>query len=207
MLTYREGGGMEPFEIRSGDTTTRVLKGYVATYDQPTTVRGRQEIIRRGAFDKLVELVDQGKRNVFALWNHDRNKILGETAKKTLALRSDDKGLYAEIALPNDPWGDNAWSHANRTNLDGDTVSILGGSFGFAVRGATVQLIDQMRNLMDLTSTEEVTVTPYPAYMGTDIGTRSSEEDEFDWEAYDQELLAEAQVRELQPRIAALLGE
>lgn len=81
-------------EGENNSTTARVIYGYAATFDEPSTGLWFTEIIERGAFD---ETDFSGCKAVF---NHDENIILGSVSGGTLRLEVDERGLKYEIDLP-----------------------------------------------------------------------------------------------------------
>ena len=75
-----------------------VLRGYAAVFDsESNNLGGFVEVIDKRAFDKVL-----GKNpDVYALFNHDRSLILGNTTNGTLKLSVDSYGLRYE-AYPDD---------------------------------------------------------------------------------------------------------
>lgn len=88
-------------EFREDSSTGKrlpVLRGYAAVFDsESNNLGGFVEVIDRRAFDQIL-----GKKpDVYALFNHDRSLILGNTTNGTLKLSVDDYGLRYE-AYPDD---------------------------------------------------------------------------------------------------------
>jgi HK97 family phage prohead protease len=103
----------------SGDA--KKLSGYAAVYNVPTVIGGQfNEVLRAGCFDAC--LADDP--DVRALWNHSDLTVLGRTTAGTLRLRSDDKGLFYEVDLPETQAAQDLWKSVQRKD-------VTGSSFGF----------------------------------------------------------------------------
>jgi uncharacterized protein len=109
-------------EIRAESSGNgKKLEGYCALYNTETTIGGDmfRELIKPGAFDMSLK-----NPNVYACYSHDDKLILGHTQSGTLRLRSDSKGLFYSIDLPDTQTANDLWTSVKR----GD---IRGASFGF----------------------------------------------------------------------------
>ena len=84
-----------PIELRAeGDQTPRI-EGYAATFNSLSEeMWGFREMIEPGFFDDV--LGDDTR----ALFNHDRNFVLGRKSNGTLDMGQDDKGLRINIDPP-----------------------------------------------------------------------------------------------------------
>ena len=72
----------------TNNSNVSVIEGYAAVFDTfSRDLGGFKEIIRRGAFDNVLN------DDVRALFNHDANFVLGRTTSGTLTLKVDDTGL------------------------------------------------------------------------------------------------------------------
>ena len=140
-----------------GKTSQKMMTGYVAKFNSPTTFRGVKELIRPGAFKNW--LADKSN-DILALYDHDRAKILGRRSAGTLELNEDDVGLHVRIYPPDRPWVEDIVTSMDR----GD---IKGGSFNFLAR-STTPIINGVRHLVDL-AIDEITVTGLPVYTDTDV--------------------------------------
>lgn len=156
-----------PLEVRAAGDSGRTIGGYAAVFNSETEIGGAwREIIAPGAFrDSL-----KADRDVFALFGHDRNKVLGCTGNGTLRLEEDATGLACEIDLPDTEDGKTAATLVSR----GD---VKGMSFGFRVThdewDETGDIPVRTIKALEL---YEVTVTAFPAYPDTSIGMRSLDE-------------------------------
>lgn len=157
-----------------GDAAPSKLVGHAAVFDQWTTLYDGsywtwREIVRPGAFrSALAE-----NQDVVALFNHDRNQVLGRVAAGTLSLREDATGLLAEIEPPDTQLGRDLSTLVSRGDLNGM-------SFAFRVRPngdkTTITIqgekeVDE-RELLDL-DLLDVSVVTCPAYPQTDVAVRS----------------------------------
>lgn len=145
---------------------TTVVKGVAALFnDESEDLGGFREIIMPGAFDGVMQ------DDVRALFNHDRNIVLGRTKSNTLRLRQTSKGLEYEYDSPD--------TQAARDLL----VSIERGdvsqsSFAFFIDQqewdepeepgqAAIRKIIKVRRLLD------VSPVTYPGYTNTEVAKRS----------------------------------
>ncbi len=155
-------------EIRSADIENRKLIGYAAIFrEEYTQLRDRwgdafYERVRPGAFKKSL-----AERDVCMLVNHDWSKIVGRTGSN-LILEEDDKGLRFELDIPNTTDGNDLLENV-RNGL------IQGCSFGFNIKNQTTRWDDNGAFYRDIDEVElfEITATPIPAYVDTEINARS----------------------------------
>lgn len=151
-------------EQRGDDGDVTVITGYGAVFNSLSEpMWGFREIIAPGAFDDVLS------DDVRALFNHDRNFVLGRNGK-TLRLSVDERGLKYEIDAPN-------------TQLVRDMViepmkrgDISQSSFAFSVDeeswdedddGVIIRTIKKIKRLFD------VSPVTYPAYTAADSTVRS----------------------------------
>ncbi len=151
-------------EVRAteNDSEPAVLVGYAALFGELSEdLGGFQERIAPGAFSKSLG------GDVRALFNHDPNLIIGRTRSGTLKLSEDQRGLRAEITLPN--------TSAARDLLESVRVGNVDQmSFGFRTisdnwedhEGKIVRTLLEV-NLFD------VSPVTFPAYPQTEIAKRS----------------------------------
>ncbi len=100
-MTTREVRTTGNAETRAeGEGATRKIGGYAAVFNTKTDICGCFiEVLAPGCFAKTLKTSD-----VRALFNHDRNFVLGRQASKTLELSEDDKGLSFEATPPDASW-------------------------------------------------------------------------------------------------------
>lgn len=162
-LEYRAFSGQ--FE---NDAENRRISGYAALYSTRSQYIGFYEIIAPGAFDNAI-----AKSDVRCLFNHDPNLILGRTKSGTLRIKSDDKGLYYEVDVPDTPFGESVFNAIKRGDVSQS-------SFGFFVdedrwfeeridgKNCLVREILKIKELFD------VSPVTYPAYHETSVSTRAN---------------------------------
>lgn len=140
-------------EIRANtDEKRHLLSGYAIVFNSPSENMGFIETVDSHALD------DVDLSNVFALYNHDFNNVLGKTGKN-LSLKIDGKGLSFNLELlPSD-------EHIFELVKDGIINKM---SFGFIVQDDDWQ-DETHRTIKKLKSLQEISLVPVPAYEGTDI--------------------------------------
>jgi len=166
-VEVRQGEGEEPSHIR----------GHAAVFNKLSLpLGGFRERIRPGAFTKTIKEAD-----VRALWNHDRNFVLGRTKSKTLELREDAKGLFFEAQPPDTSWARDVMVTMERGDVDQ-------ASFAFRVireewSNEGDETKETIRELIEV-ELRDVSPVTFPAYTQTDAKTRSVlDELGIDWEA------------------------
>ena len=148
--------------MRQQESGELVVGGYSIVFGSPTMI-----------FDYFEETVDPDVRidyaddDVFSLFNHNWDHVLGRLAAGTLALERRVDGLYAETTL-----ADNEWNRSLAQSIErGD---IAGQSFGFDI---LVEEWDTVGNTPKSTlkhiRLHETTITPIPAYPATDIDVQA----------------------------------
>lgn len=165
------------FEIRSGGDLRAIssnkLSGYAAVFNKLSQdLGGFVEQIRAGAFARSLK----DGAAVRALYEHDNNKLLGNTRSGTLKLSEDQKGLRFELDLP-------ATSYAHDLAVLVERGDISGMSFGFIVPpgGDSWEMRSGVltRDLIDV-QLSEITVTANPAYLDTEVAKRSMQRHHLD---------------------------
>lgn len=149
-----------------GESEARKIVGYAAMFGTLSeNLGGFREIIEPGAFDGRLE------DDVRALFNHDRNHVLGRNGT-TMALSVDAVGLRYEIDPPNTQAAHDLMELLARGDVDQS-------SFGFTVEQdewieddeqRTIRKILKVRRLYD------VSPVTYPAYPDTQVALRSMAE-------------------------------
>lgn len=145
--------------IRNDEGKIEKLVGHAAVFDKLSLdLGGFREKIAPGAFKKSIKGDD-----IRALFNHDRNYVLGRTRSKTLTLKEDDQGLYTEITPPDTTWAKDLMKSVDR----GDITQM---SFGFE----TIADSWEKKEKEDIRTLEEaklfdVSPVTFPAYPDTDV--------------------------------------
>lgn len=156
------------FEIRKKDDNSKTVAGYVVKWNSRSQLIYGEfyEKVAKGSFAKSLE-----ENSIKALWNHRSDFVLGSNRNNTLRLEEDDVGLKFEIDLPNNTWGNDAYESINRRDVDGV-------SFGFFVRDDNWEYFKDEdvyeRTLLDI-DLIEISPTPFPAYLDSEVGKRSIE--------------------------------
>jgi len=152
--------------VRSNDKTRKVY-GTAIVFNQPTLIAGRfwEKISDKAVTEELLQ------QDVRALFNHDKNLILGRTKAGTLKLEKTSKGLTYEFISPDTSAGNDLLENIRLGN-------VTGSSFGFEVLedvwskrsdGKSLRIILKFKTLYD------VSPVTFPAYPSTDVGLRSME--------------------------------
>jgi Escherichia/Staphylococcus phage prohead protease len=142
-----------------------IIDGYFALYENETELwEGSYEIITKGAFDGTLG------NDIRALWNHNSQFVLGRSKVGTLELKTDDKGLFASVKLPNTQYARDLYELVNRGDVDQC-------SFGFNILAEDLEELASggyrwRINEIDL---HEVSVVTFPAYENTSVAARSKE--------------------------------
>lgn len=140
------------------------FRGYAAKFNAPSQPLPFIETILPGAFTRTLK----SRNEIKAFVNHDTNMVIGSTRAGTLRLTQDERGLLAEIDLPDTTYGrDLAVSVAR-----GD---VSGMSFGFHVpKGGDSWNADfTQRTVSEIALSEVSPVTGFPAYQQTTASLRA----------------------------------
>lgn len=161
---------MAEIEIRSGGnlraTENGKLQGYAAVFNSLSAdLGGFVERILPGAFGKSLS----GGEAIRALYEHDNQRLLGNTRSGTLKLNEDAHGLLFELDLP-------ATSYASDVRALVARGDIAGCSFGFTVAADEWKSQGGLmrRDLIEV-NLKEITITSSPAYADTSVAVRSLE--------------------------------
>jgi len=154
-------------ERRQDDDAPDRLAGYGAVYYDGTPETEYElwtncvERIMPGAFDRAVREDD-----VRGLFNHDRNLILGRVKAGTMRIKTDKRGLWYEIDVPDTQPGRDTATSVER----GD---VTGSSFSFYVKEVTWRDEGdlEIREINDVELFDTGPVT-FPAYEGTTSAAR-----------------------------------
>lgn len=162
MIEFRSWDNDES-EVRAvGNGMT--FSGYAARFNSPSEWMGFEERIAPGAFTRTLK----SRNEVKAFLNHNMDIVLGSTRAGTLRLKQDDKGLHAEIDLPDSEWGRSVAEATRRGDISGM-------SFGFNVPKGGDSWSDDgtKRTLTEIALMEVSPVSGFPAYRSTTASVRS----------------------------------
>ena len=139
-------------EIREADSGALVIGGNAIVFDSTTELFGFQERV-----DPDVQ-IDFANDDVFSLFNHNWDRVLGRMGAGTLELARDGGGLRAETTLADTVSNRDLMASIQR----GD---IAGQSFGFDILSEEWDTSgDRPLSTLRHIRLYEVTVTPIPAY-------------------------------------------
>ena len=154
---------MHEVRVDEKDGKPRMV-GYAAVFDQLSDqLWGFRERIRRGAFAKTLQEAD-----VRALWNHDRNYVLGRTKSGTLRLWEDDHGLGVEIFPPDAVWARDLLASMERGDVDQMSFSFEAVRENWSTEDNT-----PVREVVEA-KLYDVSPVTFPAYPQTNISVRSA---------------------------------
>jgi HK97 family phage prohead protease len=151
-------------------TDDMVLEGYAIVFDtrSSTLYQGNfsfQEVIENRSLDN-VETDD-----VYLLYNHNYENVLGSTKSGTLGFTVTEKGLYFRSTLPDTEKGKEIYSLVKRGDLNQM-------SFGFTVKSDSWDTTTEpyLRKVEEIGSLDEISIVPRPAYPQTNVNLRTIEE-------------------------------
>ena len=145
------------------DDSPAVLTGYPLVWNVLSSDRG-------GYVVRLLAGSAQFTAEVHALWNHDYTELLASTHNGSLRLKEDDVGIKCEIDLPNTTSGRDVGEYV-RTGL------IRGMSFGMVDMPQGQFSTENGVKILNANSytVDEVTVTPIPAFVQTNIAVKTDQ--------------------------------
>lgn len=158
---------MQDMQTREATDGKRYLEGYFAVFNSAyEVVPGWVETIAPGAFARYLS-EGMGTK---ALWNHDSNIVLGNTANSTLTLRENETGLRGAIEINEaDTDALNAYARVQRGDVEGC-------SFGFDIARQDEWWDDEgiyHTVIREVDPLYEVSPCTFPAYLATSISARS----------------------------------
>ena len=155
--------------IREFNEESRLITGYALKFDSESQYMGFYEKIDRNAISP--DLIK--KCDIFALLNHDENKVLARSryGEGSLKLELKDDGLYYEFEAPKTQYGDELIEHLKRGE-------IFASSFGCYIdpegdikerdeKGIIHRTITKIVRLFDVSPVFE------PAYLATSCSKRA----------------------------------
>ena len=152
-------------EARSDSPAVRLV-GYAAVFGEAADIGGEfREVIVPGAFAEAL-----ARSDVFALYNHNENIVLGRAKSGTLRMVEDSHGLKVEIDPPDTQDARDLLVKMKRGDIDQM-------SFAFTLQGG-VQRWDRsseppLRTIEKIGRLFDVSVVPRGAYPTTEVAARS----------------------------------
>jgi len=152
-------------EVRS-DSEGMDISGYAIVFDEPS------KPLYGGAF---IETVSQRSldgvdlSDVFLLYNHNSDDVMGSAKNGTLTLEVDQRGLKFNASLPETQRGKDTFELVKRGDIQGV-------SFGFSVEDDSwnTTVSPEQRLITKIKEVREISITPFPAYEKTSVSTRAS---------------------------------
>ena len=148
------------------DEPTKIV-GYAAVFNSLSeNLGGFREKIKPGAFRNALKISDTR-----ALFNHDRNFVLGRQSAGTLNLKEDKTGLHIEIDPPDTSFARDLMVSIGRGDITQQ-------SFGFTVKKDEWKDLDgdePLRTLTEVGELFDVSPVTFPAYPDTNVAVRSLE--------------------------------
>lgn len=156
----------DSLELKNEDEgKKKQICGYINKFNTRSQYMGFYEEVSNNAFDKT--LADG--HNIYAMYNHDDDKILGSTRSGNLRLFVDDIGLRFELDInENISYARDLYELVSNNDINGC-------SFGFYVNNDTWSRTEEGIDLRIINEVEliEVTITPFPAYLDSEASCRS----------------------------------
>ncbi len=171
------------------DTEEKVISGYINKFNTRSQYLGFFEEVLPGAFDKT--LADG--HNIYAMYNHNADMILGSTRSGSLKLNTDEVGLHFELRInSNISYANDLYELVSNGDIDGC-------SFGFYVLDDEWTYTEDKVDLRKVKEVEliEVTITPFPAYLDSEANCRS-------FELHNKEVEKAKELRDLEKEIELL---
>jgi len=151
----------EASELRAdGDGMT--FMGLAIVYNSRSEPLPFREVILPGASERSLK----SRNEIKAFINHDTNLVIGSTRSGTLRLSENERGVPAEIDLPDTTYGLDLSKSVKR----GDTSGM---SFGFSVVKDKWNDDYSERTISELRIHEVSVVTGFPAYTATTATVRA----------------------------------
>lgn len=138
----------------------RRLEGYAARFGVEAKLPGFTEVLRPGAF--AASLSEQ--RDILALVDHDKHRVLARTRSGTLRLSEDSSGLHFDLDVPDTTAGKDVLALAERGDLGGAS---------FAFRAIDEHWDGDRRELRAVDLKEISIVAAWPAYDHTVVQARA----------------------------------
>lgn len=152
-----------------------ILAGLAAVFNSPSeNLGGFREIMLPGAFKKALK---DPNLEVYSLFNHDPDNVLGATANGSLRMQENEKGLYQET----DMLGDTTISRDVEAHVRTGRIHKMSFAFTVAEEEYKVEKNQNIRYIPEngVLRLYDVSPVTYPAYRATELHVRSLQEDKF----------------------------
>ena len=171
------------------ENKVKTISGYINKFNSRSQYMGFFEEIAKGAFDKTLA---KG-HNIYAMYNHNADMILGSTRGNSLKLNVDEVGLHFELKInDNISYSKDLYELVRNKDIDGC-------SFGFYVLDDEWTYTEDNIDLRIIKELEliEVTITPFPAYLDSEASCRS-------FEKHNEKALKDKELEELRKELEVI---
>lgn len=156
---------VDSIETRALEDNSMIIEGYITKFNTISQFMGFYETVDSHAFDST--LAD--RHNIWGLYNHDFDKVLGSTKTGSLILEIDSIGLKFILTLnPNISYSNDVYQLVKSGEVEGCSFSFITNEDSWSIQEDGSDL----RTLLNVTLIE-VTITPIPAYLDSEANTRS----------------------------------
>ena len=168
----RRNNPIDWLKIEKRDDGSEKIVGYAAKFNRDSEPIGGMYIeqIAPGAFKKALK-----KSDTRALFNHNRDKVLGRVSAGTLKLEEDKTGLWIEIDPPDTSYARDLMSLIRRGDITQQ-------SFGFTVAADAWEGLEEKegqvpkRTLKEIDMLYDVSPVTFAAYPDTGVALRHLDE-------------------------------
>lgn len=181
---------IESIETSAMDDNSMIIEGYITKFNTKSQFMGFFEQVAPNAFDKT--LADG--HNIFAMYNHNDDKILGSTKTGSLVLEVDNIGLKFSLTInPNISYAKDVYELVKNGEVEGCSFGFCCCCDDWSIQSDNTD----MRTLMEV-ELFEVTITPFPAYMDSEANTRSYKNHKDELEKIQEQRELELQLIEIE---------
>lgn len=161
-------GNMRSTSIDPASNASKSFEGYAARYNEISDVLGNfREKIAPGFFD------DVNRYDVRALFNHDKNFVLGRSSAGTLKLFPDSVGLRVEITPPPAQWAIDLSESIRRGDINQMSFAFTMPKDGKGEKWEKDSNGNWLRTLIKPNQIFDVSIVTTPAYPQTSVSVNS----------------------------------
>lgn len=185
----------EKFETVKSSDNKMTIKGLAIVYNKLSDDRG-------GWYVRIAPNSIKWNSDVFCLYNHNYDYVIGSTKNNTLRMTDTQEGIVIEVELPNTSIGRDVYELVSNGYISG-------ASFG-CIPLKKNQINEKDRTIEEYTEVlvDEITITPIPAFSSTNIIVDELPEiNEEDTKEIDNQLSIAKQKQESMLRLMKLIGD
>ena len=167
--------------VPASDGKRAMLKGYAIVWNELSDDRGGYKV-------RLLPGSAKFKNPTRAYYNHQSADFIGTTSNQTLTFKSDDKGVYVEIFLPDTQRGRDTFVLVRDKYVEGMSFAMVEAPWAFnystlgtptivPVAGAATVTVENGETIVNVSGgyeVDEVTVTPDPSFVTTTIAASNT---------------------------------